>query len=220
MIAAAVLSMLMAVALFLRPESVLASGTSNSNTANLNRLVRVVTLETDSVMSFSFPFKESAQVYGISLYMHAFIDGVPQMHCDLPDECRLVYSITNEKGETVTSNSVKLNEIILDSAKIVENHFPIDAGTFEKGETLEVFFALADTPENVVVAFYGYEYNEDEEKDSLVLEQGAMLDDCVLLYRIIVIGNDKTAGMIFLIMAFVFVEGAVLLLGDKHATRE
>ena len=217
MIAATIVSVLLAVVFFLFPPKVVSAGKYNVTKENMLRISRVFDLRNDNVMVLRFPYEEDKETLGLSLTLRILERDNPVKHCSLPDSGKLVYSVMNDEGETILSDSVSLNKIVVDINKPVEYHFRFSSKEIEKGDDIRIFFALQDVPDEVKVCFYGYQYDAEEEPDTLSFENNEYTNQRVPFYRVLIEGKDSSMTMLFLIVAFVLAEGSVLyFFGAKH----
>ena len=218
MIAATIVSLVLAVVFFLFPSKVVSAGKTNITNSKLPRMSRVFDLTKDNVMILHYPYEEDKETLGLSLTIRILECDNPVKHCSLPDSGKLVFSIMDEDGETILSDSISLNTMVVDVSKPVEYHFRFASKEIEKGDDIRIFFALQNVPDDVKVCFYGYRYDEeDDELDSLAFENSEFSNQRVPFYRVLTEGKDTSMTMLFLIVAFVLAEGSVLyFFGEKH----
>lgn len=217
MIAATIVSLLVSCIFILFPPKVVSGGKYNLTKENMLRISRVFDLRNDNVMVLHYPYEEENETLGISLTLRILENDNPVKRCSLPDSGKLVYSVQNEDGETILSDSISINKIVVDINKPVEYHFRFASKEIEKGDDLRIFFALQNVPDEVKVCFYGYQYDEEEELDTLTFENNEFTNQRVPFYRVLTEGKDSSMTMLFLIVTFILAEGSVLyFFGAKH----
>lgn len=217
------ISLILTIIFFVFPPESISSGANNSNNSSRARMTKVFNLTNNNVMSFTFDNEEKTSIEGISLYLRLFENGTEINDYDLSESCELVYSVANEEGKTLFSNSIRLSELILpvSSSEKVENKFYFSSPEISSGDKLRLFFALKNTPDNVVVTFYGINYLEDEDRENLVLEHKTLTDKCVLIYRILVEGKDYSLALLLMLCTFILAEGIILnWYGENNVKRE
>ncbi len=212
-----IISFLLTIIFFVFPSNSIGSGDTNIGKVSKTRLAHIYNLTNNNVKSFSITNEEESEIRGLSLIIQLCNRNVFLNHCDLPSNARMVYSISNEDGDTIISDSISLCDLVLpmEPSEYVEIPIRFSSAAIKKGDKLNFFFALKDVPKTIDVNFYGYYYADSDERDSLVLGNDNLADKAVLFYRVLVDSKDYSLALLFLLITSILAEGFILCRGTK-----
>ena len=150
-----------------------------------------------------------------SLAVSRFVDEIPEKLLDRSGSS-VMPSFLFEGGDTIDARQMPLRELVADPSYAVSNLFCFSSDGVPEEARIHIDFALQNVPDDYVIAFYGYHYDTDDERDVLTLEHNDISARSVLLYAEVVDINDDSIAMVLWIVTAVLAAGAILLCGEKH----